>query len=242
MNTVLKDILLKPELKSGLIVAPCLSGKTHALCAKAIQLASEGQQVLLVANHIRNVSCLGGALSELEKQLKDSEFAFRISPDSLNIVVNGGKIKVCDLTFTPDKVFDTAITLDGVPVHRLVRPNRKYYQNRIFTTTAMEIANNLVAYISGGLVRTSQNIGGGISSIKLSGVCNNVLSSGEGFELNLGDYGLFNLTIKEPDNNLSTLHYSAYMSYVNATDYESKLNLLETDILKCYNYLQSKAS
>ena len=241
MNTVLKTILLKPELKSGIIVAPCLSGKTHALCAKAIQLASEGQQVLLVANHIRNVSCAGGALGELEKQLKDSDFAFRISQDSLNIVVNGGKIKICGLNFTPDKVFDTSITLDGTDVNRLLIPHKKYYEAAIFTTTAMDIARNLNNYASACLVRTSRSIGGDISYIGLSGVYDGVFSSDKGFELNLGDDGSFSLIIKEPDSNL-LLNNPAYMSYVNATDYESKLKLLETDILKCYNYLQSKTS
>ena len=242
MNTILKTILLKPELKSGVIVAPCLSGKTHALCAKAIQLASEGQQVLLVVPTISSAKAEGGVAYELAKQLIDSNHPYRISPESLNISIGGGKIKVCDLTFTPDKVFDTAIIMDSIKNPHLVgRRSPRFSSNTISVVSAYHIAENLTEYMLRGCLAVKYTIGGDINSITISTAHASKIESEDTVDCYLNSYGYFNMTIKQPDL-LLVENNPNYMYYIQQSGEETRLRMLESNILKCYNYLQGKSS
>ena len=238
MNTVLKTILLKPELKSGVIVAPCLSGKTHALCAKAIQLASEGQQVLLVVPTILSAKAEGGVAYELAKQLIDSNHPYRISPESLNISIGGGKIKVCDLFFTPDKKFDTMIVMDGIKDPLRIGRGLGIANNKIYCVTAYDLALGYDLEWNKGFLGISHNLNGDISRITLTPQINNdhTYKLDEGTLLLNHAHGWFSILINKPSS-LLTDTSELYLRHLNSSDATTKIRMLETDIFTCYKYI-----
>lgn len=236
MNTTLCKVLEDTRLKSGVILAPCLSGKTYALCKKAIILAEGGQDVLFVVPTIDQAKAEGGILGTMKTILEQMSVPFRISENSLNIQVAGGKIKIADTKFTPDKVFDTALFSDSFKRAPILNNKVKYYKNSIYFLDMEDILYDIPYYACKGLLNLKYNIGGDISDITLSRH-NEVLEGvGDGYKLWVGGHGYFSLVIDNVDETLKQENLT-YINWINTLPEPNRTFKLSTNLTKCYDLL-----
>lgn len=122
MYSDLRKVLINPELKSGVIIAPSACGRTTALAHKAILSALEGGQVLVVATSLLAANAGGGFIDKVECVLEELGVEeYRLSPNSSIITIGEGKIKVADLDFVLDKQYDLVIYLDGLDYDSIKR-------------------------------------------------------------------------------------------------------------------------
>ncbi len=107
--------------------------------------------------------------------------------------------------------------------------------------SAYHVAENLPAYNLRGCLEVKHTIGGDISSIRVFTARAEKIESESTVDCYLNSQGYFNITITQPDPALVSMNPN-YMSYLQHAEKETRLRMLESDILTCYNYLQSKSS
>ena len=236
MNTTLCKVLEDPRLKSGVILAPCLSGKTYALCKKAVILAEGGQDVLFVVPTIEQAKAEGGMLSAMKVILEQMSLSFRISENSLNIQVAGGKIKIADTKFTPDKVFDTALFSDSFKRAPIFNNKVKYFKNSIHFLDIEDALYDIPHYSCKGLLRLKYDIGGDISNIGLSKHSEVLEGLGKGYKLSVNEHGDFSLVIDSMDETLKQENLT-YVNWINTLPEPDRTFKLSTDLTKCYDLL-----
>lgn len=244
MNTLLTTLLSNNDLKSGLVVSPAFSGNTYAFCYKAIMLAREGQDVLVTANSYAAAKAEGGLVSTLTLILEELELPYRLSEKSLILNICGGRVKICDSTFVPDKVFDTLIVPDNVHYAKDLVNTTKFYDCIIQHRTVFQLVSEFIENGERPLynIHAKRTICGDVASLELSGVPfgSEVSEDEDKCSLSLNSAGYFNLHLKTAKNTFIHKNNEYYVKFLDSLSPSQKVIHLSTDFNECYKYLKQQ--
>jgi hypothetical protein len=216
---------MDPDFTQGVILAPAGSGKTYALCSKAIKLAESGQDVLFVSYSRGVATSQGGCWGMLEDLCGSS---VRASYGSLTLQFSKGKIKVCDLDFVPESKWDTMIFQDGID-HTEVKYSTPS-TNIIKCMSHYHFMENIDSLWCSCVLTFKRDLRGKVKDVVLRDMTKLVPPP-----------LLPNNWIEAPfksnpyllDNN------PAYFKALESLDHYTRVKLTSTDLTECYNQINS---
>ena len=215
-TTKLTEVLLDPELKKGLIVAPIFSGVTSALYKKAVALVEEGKDVLFVKESFKKHE-LDPSFKKIiqDTYLTKTDTYLGITPSSVTYdVKDKGSLTICGLDYTPLDTFDTVIVDSCASPEFKLNP---YLKSIICVTTVEDLIkdhfnlNRKIPYLL-----TYKNLKGDVSSVSLSLPFKNKEILDGNLRLTCNENGDFIIECLERDDLVlgSNPIYSAYLKSV----------------------------
>lgn len=241
-TTELFALLSNPTFKKGLIVAPALSGKTYALCNKAVLNTLQGEFVLLVTPS-KAVACGRGGVHEILKvQLEGNLVKYRYSPESGIYQVGLGKLKVVTEDFVlegSDLRPDTVIYTETVPY----TSQQKRVTNTIRCTSHYQLSEHRREAYYEGDVKIRRNLAGKEVDMSLQypfdseGEFVSPVTVGT-LSYAVNSNGRFVIEVGEPSQLLADQN-EIYIQYLNGLDPITKTRLTCTNFAECIKIVEA---